>query len=44
MDDGNWVELEKKPMSIGPCSRGFLIDKKYLRLEANKVYKIKIQM
>ena len=40
MDD--WISLEKKPISIGKCSRGFIIDKDKLHLKSDVWYVIKI--
>jgi len=38
-----WIELTKKPVGIGKCSRGFIIDKEVIRLKENKLYFIRIK-
>lgn len=37
-----WVELVKKPITIGDGSRGFIIDKDKLRLKHGETYIIRI--
>lgn len=37
-----WIELRKKPIQIGKCSRGFIVPKNKLRLKSSKTYIIKI--
>ena len=38
----NWVEIRKKPCSIGKCSRAFLIDKNKIRLDSRKTYIVRV--
>jgi len=42
MLDG-WTQLEKEPIQIGKCSRGFIIPKDKLSLKSNKKYIIRIK-
>lgn len=37
-----WIELTKRPIGIGKCSRGFIIDKEVVRLKENQLYIIRI--
>lgn len=38
----DWIEIKKKPVQIGKCSRGFIIDKAMLRLVSSETYIVRV--
>lgn len=38
----DWIQIEKKPITIGKCSRGFIIPKVMISLDSRKEYIVRV--